>query len=661
MAPRTHLPVFTSGSDSRNGFLQGLLTAVIITGALYVAREVLVPLALAVLLSFILTPPLLALRRWMVPRVLSVTLVVGAAVVVIIAVGWLMSYQVTELAENLPAYQQTLGDKLNALRSAATGSPLLGRATAALQGLQTELANPKPETKVGTMPPPPAEAQPEKAPIPVEIRNPESRPIEVAKAVLGTLLPPLATAGLVLLFVIFILIQREDLRDRMVSLFGMSDLQRSATAITDAATRLSHYFLIQFLMNSAYGTFITFGLWLIGIPSPIVWGILAMLMRFVPYVGSYIAALFPLLLAAVVEPGWTTFLLTGALFLVSEMIMGQVIEPLAFGRGTGLSPIAVVISTVFWTWLWGPLGLILATPLTVCLFVLSRHVEGLHFLEVLLADEPALTPQQSFYQRLLSGDSAEATYHAELCLREEPLMRCLDGTILEALQLAERDAERGALDDDHLERIRLTIGQVLENLEEFEPKGWFRKAQPDNHDEDAEPRSGLASLDEAEAEMLPVLAPDDIAPGWQEEGSILCIGTRTPLDDAVAEMLALLLKKHGLPAKSVESDALSTADMRSLGAGDAKLVCLSYLGVGGTPVHVRYVVRRLRRILPPDCIILVGCWTDQPGNSALKSLKSAAEADAYVTSLREALEFCLKAARLGDQSREVPPQEQEVA
>ena len=220
---------------------------------------------------------------------------------------------------------------------------------------------------------------------------------------LGTVLPPLATAGIVILFVIFILLQREDLRDRLIRLVGASDMQRTTATMNDAATRLSGYSAPSRL-NSAYGTFIALGLWAIGVPSPIVWGILAMLMRFVPYVGPFIAAAPPVLLAAVVEPGWTMVLLTGGLFLVSELIMGQVIEPLVYGHGTGLSPIAVILSTVFWTWPWGPLGLLLAMPLTVCLVVLGRHVEALNFLEVLLGDKPALTPAQSFYQCALIGD-----------------------------------------------------------------------------------------------------------------------------------------------------------------------------------------------------------------------------------------------------------------
>ena len=205
----------------------------------------------------------------------------------------------------------------------------------------------------------------------------------------------------------------------MLRLLGASDLHRATTTMNDAASRLSRYFLILTAINAIYGVFIALALWLIGIPSPIVWGVLAALMRYVPFIGSYIAAAFPVILAAAVDPGWQAVLVTVALFVVSELTMGQVVEPLVFGRGTGLSPIAVVISTVFWTWIWGPLGLFLAMPITVCLAVLGRNVEGLGFLAVMLGDEPALTPEQRFYQRALSGDAAEATYQAELCLQDQ--------------------------------------------------------------------------------------------------------------------------------------------------------------------------------------------------------------------------------------------------
>ena len=482
MPPR--FPIFTSSSEARTATLQGLLIATIVITGLYVAREVLLPLALAILLSFVLTPALLFLRRLKVPRVIGVAIVVASAFAVIFALGWLMSQQATQLAEAMPRYQHVLADKIAALRKSAAASPVFEKAADAIKGLERDLANPEPDPKVGIEASSPAPEGERAKPILVEIHELSRPSLELYRRIAGTLLPPLATAGIVILFVIFILLQREDLRDRAIRLIGASDMQRATSGMNDAAARLSRYFLRQFLINSAYGVFIAVGLWLIGVPSPIVWGIVAMLMRFVPYVGPFIAAALPLLLAAVVEPGWTTFLLTVALYLVSETLMGQVVEPLVFGHGTGISPIAVIISTVFWAWLWGPLGLLLAMPLTVCLVVLGRHVEGLNFFEVLLGAEPALTPQQSFFQCALTGDSAEATYHAELALKDEPLATYLDDVALKGLQLAERDFARGTLDEENLKRIRTTVKEIMDNLADFAPRRWFRKVEQDEKKKD---------------------------------------------------------------------------------------------------------------------------------------------------------------------------------
>ena len=283
--------------------------------------------------------------------------------------------------------------------------------------------------------------------------------------------------------------------------------------------------------------------------------------------------------------------------------MGQVVEPLVYGHGTGLSPIAVIVSTVFWTWLWGPLGLLLATPLTVCLAVLGRHVEGLSFLDVLLGDTPALTPAQSFYQRVLTGDPAEATYQAELSLKEgQPLVTYLDEVALEGLKLAERDAERGSLDLDHLERIDATVEEMMDNLADFAPRRWFRKVHAEKEAEAEAPAVGLASLtsmdEETEEDVLPVLQAADLARGWEGEDSVLCIGGRTPLDEAAAAMLAGVLQRYGLKARAMPSEAISAGHIVSLETSKAKLVCLSYLGTSSSAAQLRYLVRRLRRILP---------------------------------------------------------------
>lgn len=645
MPPRRLGSIFMSSDDSRLAILQGLLIAAIIVAALYFARDVLIPLALAVLISFVLTPPLIFLRSFKVPRVLGVGIVVSCAFAILLGIGWLISQQLGQLAQDLPVYQATLTEKVSSVRKSAVDSPVLKRASEALERLDLELANPRPNPSVGAEAVTPDQVE-GKEPLQVEIREPGPRPLELYQQILEVLLPPLAMIGIILLFVIFILLQREDLRDRLIRLFGASDLQRASAATTDAEQRLSKYFLSQVLINSAYGVFITLGLWMIGVPSPIVWGVLATLMRFVPYVGSFIAAAPPLLLAAVVEPGWTTFLLVGIFYLVSEMAMGQVVEPLVYSHGTGLSPIAVIISTIFWTWLWGPLGLLLAMPLTVCLVVLGRHIEALNFFEVLLGDQPAFTPEQSFYQRVLIGDSSEATYQAEMFLKDgRPLVNYLDTVALKGLQLAERDAERGVLDKSNLELIDSTVQEVMENLAEFEPRRWFRSKPAEESEE--KPEGGLASLtslEEGDDESLPILERGELGPGWAGEDSVLCIGGRTALDEAAGAVLAGLLRKHGLNARSVEREAISAGQIESLETSTAKLVCLSYLGVGSTPAHVRYLVRRLRRILPEGCKILVAYWRDDDAGM-IKSLEATAEADAYGTTLKDAAEYVMEAAK----------------
>lgn len=641
MPPR--FPIFsTSSSEARTEALQGLLIAALVVTALYVGREVLLPLALAILLSFVLTPMLLLLRRLNIPRVLSVGIVVSVAFAVIFMLGWLLSQQISQLVEDFPRYRSTVSEKISILRSSAESLPILEKASDAVKDLQQELNAPKPKSETGTAPAP-VDADRPQQPIPVEIQDSTRDPLELFQFVAGTILSPLATAGIVLLFVIFILLQREELRDKAIRLLSSSDMQRATSAMNDAAERLSKYFLSQLLINSAYGAFIAAALWLLGVPSPIVWGILAALMRFVPYVGSFIAAAPPLLLAAAVEPGWTTFLHVGALFLVSELMMGQVVEPLVYGHGTGVSPIAVVLSTVFWTWLWGPLGLLLAMPLTVCLVVLGRHIEGLNFFEVMLSDEPALTPEQAFYQRALSGDSAEATYQAELALKDQTLPAYLDNVALKGLQLAERDLERGNLEPENGKRINIAVKEVMENLADFEPRRWFRRAPAEKPEQNGQNGlSSLTAMDQDKEEPLPVLLPTELAPGWENDGSILCIGGRNSLDDAAAAMLTGLLQKHGLKAKSLDHDAISDGRIVSLEA-NVNLVCLCYLSLGVSNAHVRYLVRRLRRIIP-NATVVVGYWGENFA-AAIKGLKASAEADAYAVSLGEATDIIMEAAR----------------
>src|ERR1700730_3357585 len=365
-------------APGQNSATAAIVMAAAVVGVLYFARDVLVPIVLAVLMSFVLAPLIALLQRLRCPRILAVFIVVLAAFSVLFALGGLMAAQVNQLASDLPDYPLTFREKSPVLPEAAAGTGTLERASEVLQSLRKELERPKPDAQT---PGPPGDASIK--PIPVEVRQPDPGALQTLAALIAPLIHPLATTGVVVVFVIFILLQQRDLRNRLVRLAGSQALERTTAAIDDAGQRLSRLFLTQLALNGAFGLVIGVGLWIIGVPSAALWGMLAMILRFVPYIGAVISAIFPLVLAAAVGPDWTMVLWVAALFAILESIAGQVIEPLVYGHSSGLSPVAVITSATFWTWLWGPIGLILATPLTICLVVLGRHVDRLAFLDVM--------------------------------------------------------------------------------------------------------------------------------------------------------------------------------------------------------------------------------------------------------------------------------------
>jgi predicted PurR-regulated permease PerM len=387
-------------AQPRGTVLTNMAVAALIIAALYFGREIFVPFALAVLLSFVLAPFVMRLRSWRIPRTISVLVVVFIGFSIIFSLGGLMVSQATRLAAKLPGYQQTLSDKIESLRGLMGGSGTLEQASTVLKELKTELQH---QDAAGRPADSELTRQPSDKPIPVEVRQPDPGALSTFGAIIQPLISPLTTTGIVVIFVVFVLLQREDLRNRLVRLAGSADIQRTTAALDDAGKRLSKLFLTQIAFNAVFGLAIGMGLELIGVPSAPLWGLIAMIMRFVPYIGALISAVFPLILAAAVGSGWQMLIFTAALFVVLELLAGQVIEPLIFGHSSGLSPVAIILSASFWTWLWGPVGLVLATPLTVCLVVLGRHVDRLRFLDVMLGDRPPLTPPQLAYQRMLAG------------------------------------------------------------------------------------------------------------------------------------------------------------------------------------------------------------------------------------------------------------------
>lgn len=541
------------------------LTGLLVMAVLYFARELLVPLALAVLLSFVLAPIVRMLRRFGTPRVLAVLAAVLAAVAVLLMLGLVMARQLAELANDIPFYQFELTRKLSSIN--ASGG-MIERVQEMLQGLAAGAERAAPE------PPPVPTADPVR-PLPVQVHPPPPRTFEVLRTVVEPLLYPLATFGIVIVFVIFVLLYREDLRDRVIRLVGAHDLQRTMAAMDDAAYRLSRFFLAQVAMNSIYGMVIALALFFIGVPQPILWGILAGLMRFVPFVGTIIAVAFPLILALAVEPGWTMPLLVLLLFAVGEGAMGQVFEPLIFGRSTGLSPIAVIAAATFWTWLWGPIGLVMAVPLTVCLVVLGRHVQRFEFLEVALGDRPPLEPPETFYQRALGDDPDALAEQAEIALRECRLSRYYDTVALPGLVLAQGDAQRGRLGETQLKGMRARLASLLEDLEE-------------DVEQDVTPVP--VAKGQAVAPRAPAPPPS--------AGPVLCVGGRGPFDMAAAAMLAQVLRKRGLdagaaPAEMLRGDATPVEDLARI--RQAWLCTVE--GMGSTAA-ARSILRRVKRRLP---------------------------------------------------------------
>jgi predicted PurR-regulated permease PerM len=625
------------------------ILAVIIIMLLYFGREIIIPIALAILLSFVLAPLVALLQRARVPRGLAVVGVVIIAFAFIFAMGSLLATQLAQLAGDLPRYQSTISEKIQSFRETTAGRGTLERASGMLKDLSKELDKPK-EAATALGAGASSKAAPLK-PVPVEVRQPDPSALESLQSLISPLLHPLATTGIIIIFVIFILLQREDLRNRLIRLAGSHDLQRTTAALDDAASRLSRLFLIQLLLNGSFGVVIGTGLWLIGVPSAILWGILAAVLRFVPYIGAVIAAAFPLTLAVAVDPGWTMLLWTVALFLVVEPIVGHVVEPMVYGHSTGLSPVAVVASATFWTALWGPIGLVLATPLTVCLVVLGRHVERLEFLDVMFGDRPALSPPEIFYQRMLAGDPTEASEKAEEFLKERSLSSYYDEVALKGLQLAQADVERGALDPERQMKIRDAVSEFANNISEQDDRPPPKMIATT----DIEATSAVETVAEnAPYETLPLLHKEELPVEWRGEHPVLCVAGRSLIDEAAALMLGQLSTAHGLAARVEGADALSAANLFRLETAGVAIVCLVYMNASG-PAHMRYSVRRLRRKLPTATIIL-GCWLKDMDPGALESLREGAKADLAATSLGGALKHCIEAIGIVDLSTDLEPQ-----
>jgi predicted PurR-regulated permease PerM len=621
-------PAVRSSTDG----LANIAIGAFVIAALYFGREVFVPVALAILFSFVLAPLVKGLQKLRVPRALAVFAVVLIAFAILAALTMAMLGQATQLASDLPTYQSTIRAKIAALKGSGPESGVLSRAADVLQDLGKELDRPKANPSAPDERPSPAR---DGRPIPVEVHQPEPGALETLQAFLSPLIHPLTTTGIVLIFVVFILLKREDLRNRFIRLTGTYDLQKTTAAFDDAAKRLSRLFLTQLIVNAGFGVVIGCGLWAIGVPSALLWGILAAILRFIPYLGAILSAVFPMVIAASVDPGWMMLALTATLFVIAEPVVGHVIEPLAYGRSTGLSPVAIVVAATFWTWLWGPIGLVLATPLTVCLVVLGRHVERLEFLDVMLGDRPPLSAPEIFYQRILAGDPAEAADKAEEVLKERSLSAYYDEVALEGLRLAAADEARGVLDAPRRNQILATIREVVEDLSDHDDL----RPSLDNAAADPETEAAVEQTNEKEgASDLPVLTIAELKEAFRDGGGVVCIGARSQLDEAAALMVSQILGKHGLAAHALPPTTLLTTGLDRLAEQNPALICLCSIAPRGV-AQMKYAVRRLRRRMPA-AILVVG----QLAQASNASSDFLGPMDAVETSLRGICRACLALA-----------------
>ncbi len=565
----------------------------IVVAALYFTRDILVPIALAVLLSVLLAPLVRILQRWRLPRWLAVMCTVVGALAVALSLATMVMIEVNQLVSDLPRYQATLASKVHNLRDAVGRAGLLKNASSMLKDLDRELS-----TRDDKAVPAPRDVlsqdRARNSPIPVEVHQPDPGASETLVALLTPLVAPFTTTGIVVIFLTFFLFKREDLRDRFIRLAGSGDLERTTAALDDAGRRLGRLFATQLVLNSIFGVVIGLGLAVIGVPSAPLWGLLAAILRFVPYIGAVLAAALPIALAAAVGPDWTMTLWTVALFAVVEPLTGQIIEPLVCGRSAGLSPVAIVVAASFWTWLWGPLGLLLSTPLTLCLVVLARHVERLQFIDVMLGDQPALTPQQAAYQRMLTGDPMEAIEQARAFLKEGTVADYYEKILLGALRLAQADAELGRLDDVRLENIFKAVSEIVEDLAE--------------HGNEAAPEAKAKGRTSADGKVVSLTGAEFGKP-------VFCIPGLGRLDDCAVLVVADSLKRAGV-------DARVTGATTAIEDGEAASICICYLENVPKP-RTDYAVRKLSRKAQSARIVICLLNEAEPTEHSASQQKAA--------------------------------------
>lgn len=598
--------------ETKSGLKLGLMPTIIASVAiLYFAQEVLIPLAVAVLLAFVLAPGVTWLERCRVGRIAAVLIAVGTTLAVLGTIGWTVERQFVEVAEKLPDYAVNIQSKFQRLQGAAAGSfsKAAKGVEETLKSISTTQPSTAPSAIAGVAPlaqapnshpgePSLPRVSPQN-PLPVREYSEPSSPLQIVGHYLGRLLGPLATAGLIVVFVIFMLFSRRDLRDRMIRLVGHGRLNVTTQALDDAATRISRYLLMQSAINGIYGVCVGIGLWIIGactvegrFPNVLLWALLAAVLRFVPYLGPVIAAAVPVVLSLAVFNSAGVFAATLGMYVAIELVINNVLQPWLFGSSTGLSVMAILVSTVFWTWLWGPIGLLLSTPLTVIVVVLGKHVPQLRFLDVILGDAQVLEPSVRVYQRLLSLDQDEAGELLHDYRKERGLEYVYDEVMIPALAMAEKDRHTEQVGTQRETFIRQAMRDLIEELGDAQ-------------------KTENAAAAHAEVEEKPDSTASIVLPSVSKEPTVtvLCLPAHDEADEIVGLMLAQLLELKGQPAIAASQVSLASEMLELVQAHEAGAVCISALPPAAL-THSRYLCKRLHTRFP-KLPSLVGLWTSK--------------------------------------------------
>lgn len=601
--------------------LVAIITAI---AALYIAKEILLPIALAILLTYLLTPLADRLECYRIPRVPAVLLVVTFAFAILGGLTWVVANQLIDLTTQLPAHERNLIDKIESIRpssptfarvgktltdlrevlthgvdkkrqpndsklkenddpqaqspaqpnSAANGneSPDRAAATKAIESLATAAIEPDAAT-----------ATPADNTVAVKVVEMPPSPLQQLQSWLGPLVAPLTGAGMVVILVLFLLLDRENQRARFIQLFGRSHLHATTEAVHDVASRVGRYLRALFLINAGYGAAVGIGLWFIGVPGAAMWGTLGFALRFLPYIGPWIAATLPIIVSVATSAGWTQPLLVLGWYLLVELIANNVVEPLAYGNTTGVSTVGVIIAAIFWTWLWGPLGLILSVPMTVCLLVAARYVPQLRFLTVLFADHPPQTSAERIYQRLLAFDYNEPRKLADRHLKENSLATFYDDILVPALVLAEQDRHSDLLNEEQTEFVLESAEDLIAELDE------------------SAHRTDTTASKSADASHREEIAPNT------SSARVLCIPLRDEADELASRMLVQLLTAAGFQADAGAAKSLTSELVDQVAESDSDIVVISVLPPIA-PRDSRLLWRRLRARYP-HLPIVIGFWT----------------------------------------------------